>query len=138
VSRARASFATLVAGEQEQVVRFHAADHEIEAAEALARERGWLESGDEANWPLLFVAFGLAALYRERDLKQLEDADPAALDAERRRLRKVHMQVDGRLSPLRFAAFELARTNRILEIRETALRIDNSGLRLRLGDGDSE
>jgi len=128
----------LVGGEHEKVVRFHTTDHDTEAAEALAREQGWLEAGDEANWPLLFVAFGLAALYRERDLEQLDHSDPAALAAERQRLRTVHMQLDGRLSPLRFAVFELARTNRILEIRESALRIDNRGLRLRLGDADPE
>src|SRR6266542_5581378 len=110
MTRARASFATLVGGEHEKVVRFHTTDHDTEAAEALAREQGWLEAGDEANWPLLFVAFGLAALYRERDLEQLDHSDPAALAAERQRLRTVHMQLDGRLSPLRFAVFELART----------------------------
>jgi hypothetical protein len=135
MTRARASFAGLIrrAGTDRAVSRLGPGRRGGRGARA---RQGWLEAGDEANWLLLFVAFGLAALQRERELEALDRADATALDRERQRLRRVHMRLDGRLSTLRFAAFELARTNRILEIRETALRVDNHGLRLRLGDGD--
>lgn len=128
MSRPRASFAGLVMGEAERAVRLRVPSEEAHRAEALARERGWLES-DGANWPLLVVAFGVAVLRQEA-----EQTSTAADGDQETRLRQRWMRLDGRASALRFAAFELARTNRILEIRENALRIDNRGMRLRLGE----
>lgn len=134
MTRPRASFSGLVADEQEQSIHFAVPPAEAEAARALAHEQGWLDAADEPNWPLLFVAIGLAALRRERDLARLDRRDATAVAAERARLRRLRMRLDGQVAPLRFAAFELARTNAILEIKQNALRIDNRGMRLRLGE----
>ncbi|GEM_PF-6822504 len=118
MSRGRHSFAGLVAGEAERTARLTVPAAEVEEALALARNHGWLDTEDGENWPLLFVAFGLAALRQERA--------PAQQAAGQ------HPVSEGRVAALRYAAFTLAQSNRILRIKQQALRIDNRGMRLRL------
>lgn len=97
----------------------------IARARALAERREWLEQwGEDAM--LLVLAHGLAVLERQRrgagelTPEERRRADPLALGA------------------LRYRVFELTEANKILNIRRTALRIDNRGLRLRIGQLEQE
>jgi hypothetical protein len=82
---------------------------------------GWRQAG-EAEWgaalPLVALAHGLAALELERQRGTAAGCDavpqPRALEA------------------LRYRISELSEANRILEIRQTAFRIDNRGMGIRL------
>lgn len=107
---------------------------EAASAEALARAEGWVEAADDGNWPLALVALGVATQRLEHALDGLDLHDAAARESLRGSLLGERMRREGRVAPLRFAAFELGRSNRILEIKANALRIDNRGMRLRLGD----
>jgi hypothetical protein len=92
-------------------------------AEALAHSRCSDHKLGE-DGALCVLAHGLAALELER---AQEPSEVAAAPAEPRAL-----------EALRYRAFELAEANRILEIRQTAFRIDNRGMRIRLGQLEQE
>jgi hypothetical protein len=97
------------------------ASEELERARGVIRARGWDEEwGDDAH--LLVLAHGLAVLELSEWPRRSSQAPerPASIDG------------------LRYRVFELGDAIRILQIRETAFRIDNQGMRLRLAQLQQE
>jgi hypothetical protein len=110
----------LLAGLEVQEIELELSDDVLEQALELIGARGWDEQwGDDAH--LLVLAHGLAKL-------ELTDRPTGSIHPER------PPSLDG----LRYRVFELAETIRILEIRHTAFRIDNHGMRLRLAQLQQE
>jgi hypothetical protein len=122
----RPSGERLLAGLERCEVELELPAELLARAETLGRSQGWDEEwGEDAL--LIVLAHGLAA-------RELEESPPGA------RPNWAEQQV---ADPVAFAAlhyriFELSENNRILRIRETAFKVDNRGMRLRLGQLEQE
>jgi hypothetical protein len=109
---------------ERQEIELDIPDPLLTRSRALAESHGWGDDWRE-NAPLITLAHGLAAL-------ELEKTDHANSRQER-------LRADSpALTALRYRVFELSESKRILEIRETALKIDNRGMRIRLGQLEQE
>jgi hypothetical protein len=127
----RATFSRLVAGEAEQTVRFTVPAAAVAEAEALIQQRGWAADAGGANWPLTFIAWGLAALRLEQaGAPEGRRHDLAAGGASS--LRHAVHRAQARAAALRFAAFELGRSIQLLELRRSGYEAENRGMRLKL------
>jgi hypothetical protein len=119
--RRRGMLERLLGGLERREVELALPSDELERATALIRARGWDgQWGDDA--PLLVLAYGLAVL--EQDQPAAGSVPSAAAPPS--------------TEALRFRLFELADAIRVLEIRQTAFRIDNQGMRLRLAQLQQE
>ena len=131
MSKAKQGYAHLVAGASVRTVELDVPESLLARARALASRHGWDEDwGEDA--PLVVFYHGLAALELERAAAELDTGNPAAVAREASRLRQRRMWLDGQYAVLRFHLFELIKNNRIMSVRENALRNDNEGLRHRL------
>ena len=116
----------LLDGLERQEIELDVTDPLLTRSRALAESHGWGDDWRE-NAPLVTLAHGLAALELEKTV-----ADDANSRQER-------LRADSpALTALRYRVFELSESKRILEIRETALKIDNRGMRIRLGQLERE
>ena len=103
----------------------------LDAADRVARDRGWTaEWGDDAR--LLVFAHGVSLAMREQEADAIDLNDEGAVrdavSAARGRIRGL----EGRYAPLRLRLFELRHNRRILGWRVTALRVEAQGMRRRL------
>lgn len=131
MSTARPDFRRLVDGASLRAFTLTIPDQLLARADALIQRHGWAEDWG-ADALLVLFYHGLAALELERADAGIDTNNLAALAQAMERLRVQWMGLDGRRAVLRFHLFQLMKSNQILTMRETALRIDNRGLRIRL------
>jgi hypothetical protein len=120
----RGSADRLLEGLRLEPIELHLPADVVARAEALTERPGWPEGWEEDALAVV-LAYGLASV-------ELERAGVAGSDLSR------PAAAPQALEALRYRVFELSESIRILTIRETALRIDNRGMRLRLAQYEPE
>lgn len=131
MSKSRRGYQRLVVGASVREAELDLPEQLLERAAALVRRHQWDEDWGEAA-PLIIFYHGLAGLELEQTAVALNRGDAAAAVDQTEPLDAHRLWLDGQCAILRFHLFELMRNNQVMTIRETALRIDNEGLRQRL------
>ncbi|MDP8925279.1 MAG: hypothetical protein M3O34_20735, partial [Chloroflexota bacterium] len=129
--KSRGMYATLFEGAEEVIVSLDIDPAVVDAAERLARERGWAgEWGEHAR--LSVLTHGLSLAMREREADAIDPDDETSVRAGISEARGRAMGLEGRYATLRLRLFELRHNHRILGWRIRALQVEAQGMRRRL------
>ena len=129
--KSQGMYATLFAGAEEVVVSLDVEPDSVDAADRIARDRGWAEDwGVHAR--LFFLTHGLSLALRDREADAIDPDDDGSVRDGISEARGRTMGLEGRYATLRLRLFELRHNHRILGWRITALRVEAQGMRRRL------